>query len=152
RYLFTPAVLLADLPMAAEEPRSAPPQPSAPQRPEQRPPRNDQRPPRNDQRGLRNDQRDDRRDRPPRPKRSPEDRNTIFIGQKPPMNYVLAVVTQFNGGSDEVVIRARGKAISQAVDVAEIVRNKFFQKASVKNVAIGTESVTGDDGRKRAVS
>lgn len=68
------------------------------------------------------------------------------------MNYVLAVVTQFNGGSDEVIIRARGKAISQAVDVAEIVRNKFFPKAGVKNVSISTESVTGDDGRKRAVS
>lgn len=68
------------------------------------------------------------------------------------MNYVLAVVTQFNGGADDCVIKARGKAISQAVDVAEIVRNKFFPKASVKNVAIGTENVTGDDGRRRAIS
>ncbi len=76
----------------------------------------------------------------------------MFIGNKPPMNYVLAVVTQFNGGSDECVIKARGKAISQAVDVAEIVRNKFFLKASVKNVSIGTENVTGDDGRRRAIS
>lgn len=68
------------------------------------------------------------------------------------MNYVLAVVTQFNGGSNEVIIKARGQAISHAVDVAEIVRNKFFQKAVVKNVTIGTESVMSDDGRKRAVS
>ena len=68
------------------------------------------------------------------------------------MNYVLAVVTQFNGGQDECVIKARGKAISQAVDVAEIVRNKFFPKASVKDVSIGTENVTGDDGRRRAIS
>lgn len=83
---------------------------------------------------------------------TPKDRNTVFIGYKPPMNYVLAVVTQFNGGSSEVVIRARGKAISQAVDVAEIVRNKFYQKATVKDVQIATEHVTGDDGRKRAVS
>lgn len=93
-----------------------------------------------------------RRPEPPRPRRSPEDRNVVFIGSKPAMNYVLAVVTQFNAGSEEVVIRARGKAISQAVDVAEIARNKFFQKAAVKHVGIGTETVTGDDGRRRAVS
>jgi DNA-binding protein len=68
------------------------------------------------------------------------------------MNYVLAVVTQFNQGEAEVIIRARGKAISQAVDVAEIVRNKFFQKATVKGVAISTENVVAEDGRKRMVS
>ena len=46
--------------------------------------------------------------------------NTIFVGSKPVMNYVLAVVTQFNEGSNSVVLRARGKAISRAVDAAEI--------------------------------
>ena len=46
--------------------------------------------------------------------------NTIFVGSKPVMNYVLAVVTLFNNGSDSVLIRARGKAISRAVDTAEI--------------------------------
>lgn len=89
---------------------------------------------------------------PASPPFAAKDHNTIFIGNKPPMNYVLAVVTQFNGGSAEVVLRARGKAISQAVDVAEIVRNKFYQKAKVKHVQIATEHVTQDDGRKRAVS
>ena len=43
------------------------------------------------------------------------DENVIYVGNKPPMSYVLAVVTQFNGGSDEVVIKARGRAISRAV-------------------------------------
>ena len=43
------------------------------------------------------------------------DENVIFVGNKPPMSYVLAVVTQFNmSGSDEVVIKARGRAISRA--------------------------------------
>ena len=55
--------------------------------------------------------------------------NTIFVGSKPVMNYVLAVVTQFNEGSDSVLIRARGKAISRAVDAAEIVRNRFVPEA-----------------------
>ena len=45
--------------------------------------------------------------------------NVIFIGSKPVMNYVLAVVTQFNGGADHVSLKARGKAISRAVDTAE---------------------------------
>lgn len=95
--------------------------------------------------------RGERRERP-RENRGPRDMNTVFIGNKPPMNYILAVVSQFNGGSSEVIIRARGKAISQAVDVAEIVRNKFYSKAVVNKVSIGTENVTDEDGRKRLVS
>ena len=46
--------------------------------------------------------------------------NTVYIGKKPTMNYVLAVATQFNSGTAEVIIKARGKSISKAVDVAEI--------------------------------
>jgi len=45
------------------------------------------------------------------------DENVIYVGRKPPMSYVLAVVTQFNtSGSEEVVIKARGRAISTTVD------------------------------------
>ena len=51
--------------------------------------------------------------------------NTVFVGTKPVMNYVLAVVTQFNNGAQEVAIKARGKAISRAVDTAEIALNRF---------------------------
>src|SRR3989344_4275254 len=72
--------------------------------------------------------------------------NTVFVGKKPNMSYVLAVVTQFNTGQSEVRIRARGHAISKAVDVAEIVRNKFVQEAKVSDIKIGTEEVlAGDD-------
>ena len=50
------------------------------------------------------------------------DDNVIYIGKKPPMSYVLAVITQFNtSGSDEVILKARGRSISTAVDTAEIV-------------------------------
>lgn len=80
------------------------------------------------------------------------DENTIFVGNKPPMSYVLAVVTQFNGGSDEVVIKARGRAISRAVDTAEITRNRFVQNAKVKEIKIGTESITNEEGRNSNVS
>jgi archaea-specific DNA-binding protein len=81
------------------------------------------------------------------------DENTIFVGNKPPMSYVLAVVTQFNNnGSDEVIIKARGRAISRAVDTAEIARNRFMKNAEVKDIKIGTESMTNEEGRSSNVS
>jgi DNA-binding protein len=82
------------------------------------------------------------------------DENTIYVGSKPPMSYVLAVVTQFNtSGSDEVVIKARGRAISRAVDTAEIVRNRFINDAIVKEIKISTETITNEEeGRTSNVS
>ena len=80
------------------------------------------------------------------------DENTIYVGNKPPMSYVLAVVTQFNGGSDEVIIKARGRAISRAVDTAEIVKNRFVTDAKVKEINIGTESITNEEGKSSNVS
>ena len=81
------------------------------------------------------------------------DDNTIFVGKKPPMSYVLAVVTQFNtSGSDEVILKARGRAISTAVDTAEIVRNRFMKNAKLEDIKIGTESVTNEEGRTSNVS
>jgi DNA-binding protein Alba len=78
--------------------------------------------------------------------------NTIYIGKKPTMNYVLAVVTQFNSGSGEVIVKARGRSISRAVDVAEIVRNRFVPGSRVKDVHVTTEKITGEDGRTTNVS
>lgn len=81
-----------------------------------------------------------------------QDNNIIFVGKKPAMSYVLACVTQFNDGRDEVVLKARGRAISHAVDVAEIVRNKFLTDVAVKNIITSTEKVTGDRGESLNVS
>jgi DNA-binding protein len=78
--------------------------------------------------------------------------NVVFIGKKPAMSYVLACVTQFNDGRDDVILKARGRAISHAVDVAEIVKNKFVTNAEVKNVTIGTEEVQSEQGEKLNVS
>ena len=80
------------------------------------------------------------------------DENTIFVGNKPPMSYVLAVVTQFNGGSDDVIIKARGRAISRAVDTAEITRNRFVTNSKIKDIKIGTEAITNEEGRTSNVS
>lgn len=71
--------------------------------------------------------------------------NSVFIGRKPAMNYVLAVVTQFNKGSDRVVVKARGKSISRAVDVVEIVRKRFINDLEIENINIGTEKLQLDD-------
>jgi DNA-binding protein len=81
------------------------------------------------------------------------DENVIYVGSKPPMSYVLAVVTQFNSGSDEVIIKARGRAISTAVDAAEITKNRFATDKEVKEIKIGTESITNEEeGRTSNVS
>jgi DNA-binding protein len=81
----------------------------------------------------------------------PED-NVIYVGNKSVMSYVLAVVTQFNNGFDEVVIKARGRAISRAVDTAEVVKNKFMPGVEVKDIKIGTEVIVGEGGDKANVS
>jgi DNA-binding protein len=82
-----------------------------------------------------------------------KDENTIFIGNKPPMSYVLAVVTQFNSlGSDGVSIKARGSAISRAVDTAEIVKNRFMKNVTVKNIITSTEIMTNEEGRNSNIS
>ncbi|HDM67072.1 MAG TPA: DNA-binding protein Alba [Thermoplasmatales archaeon] len=86
------------------------------------------------------------------PENETSEENVIYVGNKPPMSYVLAVVTQFNGGSDEVTIKARGRAISRAVDTAEITRNRFIKDAKVKSINIGTETITNEEGKTSNVS
>ncbi|MCK4937187.1 MAG: DNA-binding protein Alba [Methanosarcinales archaeon] len=75
-----------------------------------------------------------------------ENNDVVFVGNKPVMNYVLAVVTQYNGGADIVTIKARGRAISRAVDVAEVARIRFLTDMEVKNIIISTEKVTSERG------
>jgi len=77
--------------------------------------------------------------------------NVILVGKKPTMSYVLAVMTQFNNGNDEVVLKARGKSISRAVDVVEAVKNKFMKDIK-PIVTVGTEKVTSKDGNQLNVS
>jgi DNA-binding protein len=82
-----------------------------------------------------------------------KDEHTIFVGNKPPMSYVLAVVTEFKKeDTDKVIIKARGRAISRAVDTAEIARNRFVTDTEIKDIKIDTESVTNDEGETHNVS
>ena len=81
------------------------------------------------------------------------DQNVVYIGQKPVMTYVLAVMTHLNmSDAKEVVLKARGRAITTAVDVAEITRRRFMDTLKVDNIEIGTEEMKEEDGRTRAVS
>ncbi len=67
--------------------------------------------------------------------------NTVLIGKKPAMNYVLACLTLFQNGVNEVHIKARGRSISTAVDVAEITRKRFATEAKIKEIKIDTEQL-----------
>ena len=78
--------------------------------------------------------------------------NTVFVGNKPVMNYVLAVVTQFNNGAEEVAIKARGKAISRAVDTAEISLNRFLENVIKKDIITSTEVIDTDTGKTNVSS
>lgn len=78
--------------------------------------------------------------------------NTVFVGNKPVMNYVLAVVTQFSNGADEVAIKARGKAISRAVDTAEIALNRFLDNVSKREIITSTETIDTDTGKTNVSS
>ena len=75
----------------------------------------------------------------------------VFIGSKIPMDYVLAVITRLSANdSKEVVLKARGRAIATAVDVAEITRNRFLKDLKVSRIAIGTEEMPAREGENRS--
>lgn len=79
--------------------------------------------------------------------------NVVLVGKKPVMNYVLASLTLLNQGVAEIIIKARGRAISKAVDTVEIVRNRFLpDKINIKEIKIGSQVVTSQDGRQSRVS
>ncbi|MHA1649444.1 MAG: DNA-binding protein Alba [Candidatus Helarchaeota archaeon] len=73
--------------------------------------------------------------------------NIVFVGNsKPPMKYVTAIVTISHQHKPEIIIRARGNAISKAVDVVEMVRRQFLPDLQIKNIAIGTEKMKSHRG------
>ncbi len=83
------------------------------------------------------------------------DENVVFIGTKPFMNYVTAVVMQFTAKQrKEVIIKARGKFINRAVDVAEVVKKRFLedQHIETKDIKIDSEEFQNKEGRKINVS
>jgi len=82
------------------------------------------------------------------------DDNSIFIGGKPFMNYVTAVVMQFTTkNAPEVIVKARGKFISRAVDVAEVASKRFLTgQVGVKDIKVDSEGFQNKEGRDVRVS
>ena len=68
--------------------------------------------------------------------------NSVLIGRKPVMNYVLACITLFHGGANEIIVKARGRAISRAIDVVEVVRRRFMLDVKVQKIGIGTDQLS----------
>ena len=75
----------------------------------------------------------------------------VFIGSKPAMSYVLAIITSLSASnSKEVTLKARGQAITTAVDVAEITRRRFLKDLEISKISIGTEEMPPREGENRA--
>ena len=80
-----------------------------------------------------------------------EKQDVIFVGNKPPMSYVLATITAFSSGNPkEITLKARGQAITTAVDVAEITRNRFLKDLKLGKIAIGTQEMPPREGESRS--
>jgi DNA-binding protein len=80
-----------------------------------------------------------------------ENADVIFVGNKPPMSYVLAIMTSLSSGSqNQITLKARGQAITTAVDVAEIARNRFIKDLKVSKIAIGTAEMPPREGESKS--
>jgi DNA-binding protein len=78
-----------------------------------------------------------------------KDSDTIYVGTKPAMSYVLAVITHFNkSDAKNVILKARGRAITTAIDTVEIVRRKFIKDLKTEKIEIGTEELQREDGTR----
>ena len=75
----------------------------------------------------------------------------VFIGSKTPMDYVLAIITSLSASTaKEITLKARGRAITTAVDAAEITRSRFLKDLKISRIAIGTEEMPAREGENRA--
>ncbi|MDY6780862.1 MAG: DNA-binding protein Alba [Halobacteria archaeon] len=78
--------------------------------------------------------------------------DTVYVGNKTPMKYVQAAMTSFNQGNQQVVLKSRGRAISTAVDTAEILRREFMEDVDIEDIEISTEEIEDDDGEEVKLS
>ena len=75
----------------------------------------------------------------------------VFIGNKTPMDYVLAIITGLSASdAKEITLKARGQAITTAVDAAEITRRRFLRDLKPSKITIGTEEMPPREGENRA--
>lgn len=80
-----------------------------------------------------------------------KDENAVYVGRRPTMNYVMATMMILNKG-ENCVVKARGRAISHAVDVCEILRNRFLKGTEYEDIKLSTEVLEGENGQSNNVS
>jgi len=77
--------------------------------------------------------------------------HSVFVGRRPTMQYVMAVMMMLNSG-EVCTVKARGREISHSVDICEILKNRFLKGAEYQEIRISTEQLKGEDGRENNVS
>ncbi|MEM2188874.1 MAG: DNA-binding protein Alba [Nitrososphaerota archaeon] len=77
---------------------------------------------------------------------------TVLIGKKPLMNYVFACLTTLQGGAKQLMVKARGRAISRAVDVVQILQRRFYKDLKVADIKLGTQEVMGPNNQPISIS
>ena len=87
-----------------------------------------------------------------KPEETTQTENVVLIGRKPVMNYVTACITFFNSGENQVLIKARGRAICRAVDTVELLHRAFIKDLKIKRIDINTEELGRAEGQKSNVS
>jgi DNA-binding protein len=80
----------------------------------------------------------------------PRESNVIYVGRRPPMNYVLGITTSFSGSNTkEVILKARGQSITTGVDFVEITRHRFMKDLKIGKITVGTEEMSPKEGGSR---
>ena len=80
-----------------------------------------------------------------------EKNNLVIVGKKATMNYVIACLTLFNSGTQNVTIKARGKPICRAIETVEMLKNSFIKDLEIKNIEIGSQDYNLL-GKQRSIS
>ncbi|MGQ9478854.1 MAG: DNA-binding protein Alba [Thermoproteota archaeon] len=79
--------------------------------------------------------------------------NVVLVGKKPALVYAVACLMQMTSENSEVILKARGRAISKAVDVVEILKRRFLgDQMALRNIQIGTETFQTPDNRQKFIS
>ena len=82
---------------------------------------------------------------------SVNDENQVIIGKKATLNYVVACLTLFNSGAEQIKIKARGLTISRAIETVEMLKNSFLKDLKINNIAIGSQNYN-KLGKSRRIS
>lgn len=83
---------------------------------------------------------------------NPQENDTVLIGKKPLMNYVVAFLTLFDSGMSPIRVKARGLAISRAIDAIELLRRAFIKDLKINKISTDTLMFTKRSGIDRSIS